>query len=235
MLLLFSHWSCPTLYDPMNCSTPGLPSLSPRVFSNSCPLSQWCHIPIPSSVVPFSSCPQSFPPSGSFPISQLFASSGQSIGASASASVLPMNIQGWFPLGLTDLISLQSKGLSRVFSSTTIGWWIRTGTQRHSKCQSAEKSSNLPHGDESWSCGSRDVGEQETQRDASCWRWWQVSGERGCRGRCSVLATEITYSHAHKVGFLAHCYNCKMSMKSIIFPRTGKDVKVPLFCTDTEF
>ena len=90
------------------------PSLSPGVCSNSCPLSQWCHPTISSSVAPFSSCPQSFPASGSFPISQLFASAGQSIGASALASVLPMNIQDWSPLGLTGLISLQSKGLSRV-------------------------------------------------------------------------------------------------------------------------
>ena len=87
------------------------PSLSPRVFSNSCPLSWWCHPTISSSVGPFSSCPQSFPASGSFPISQLFTPGGQSIGASASASVLPMNIQGEFPLGWTGLISLQSKGL----------------------------------------------------------------------------------------------------------------------------
>ena len=95
------------------------PSLSPGVCSNSCPLSWWCHSTISSSVIPFSSCPQSFPAFGSFLISQLFASGGQSIGASASASVHPMNIQGWFPLGLTGWISLQSKGLSRVFSRTT--------------------------------------------------------------------------------------------------------------------
>ena len=95
-------------------------SLSPRVCSNSCPLSWWCHPTISSSVTPFSSCPQSFPVSGSFPVSQLFTSGGQSIGASASAPVLPMTIQGWFPWGLTGWISLQSKGLSRVFSSTTI-------------------------------------------------------------------------------------------------------------------
>ena len=82
--------------------------------------SQWCHLAIPSSVVPFSSCLQSFPVSGSFPVSQFFTSGGQSIGASASASVLPMNIQDWFPLGLTSLISLLFKGLSRVFSSTTV-------------------------------------------------------------------------------------------------------------------
>ena len=95
------------------------PSLSPRVCSNSCPLSQWCHPIILSSVIPFS-CPQSFPPSGSILVSWLFNSGGQSIGASASASVLPMNIQGWFPLGLTGLNSPLSKGLSKVFSSTTV-------------------------------------------------------------------------------------------------------------------
>ena len=93
------------------------PSLSPRVCSNSCPLSQWCYPTVSSSVIPFS-CLQSYPASGSFPVSQLFPSGSQSIGA--SASVLPMDIQGWFPLGLTALISLQSKGLSGLFSSTTI-------------------------------------------------------------------------------------------------------------------
>ena len=94
------------------------PSLSPRVCSNSRPLSRWCHPTISSSFIPFSSHLQSFPASGSFPMSQLFTSGGQIIGASASASVLPMNNQGWFPLGLIGLISWQSKGLSRVFSST---------------------------------------------------------------------------------------------------------------------
>ena len=113
--------SCLTLWDPMNCRLP-CPSASPRACSNSCSLSQWCHPIISSSVVPFSSCLQSFPESGSFPISWLFVSGGQSTGASASASasVLPMNIQDWFPLGLTALIPLQSKGLSRVFSNTTV-------------------------------------------------------------------------------------------------------------------
>ena len=86
----------------------------------SCPLSQWCQPTISSSVIPFSSCPQSFPASESFQISQLFASGGQSIGVSASTSVLPMNIQDWFPLGWTGWSSLQSKGLSRVFSNTTV-------------------------------------------------------------------------------------------------------------------
>ena len=94
------------------------PSPSPGLCSNSCTLSQWCHPIILTSVAPFSSCPQSFPASGSFPTSQLFASGSQSIGASGSASILPMNIRDWFPLGLTGLIPLQSKGLSRDFSST---------------------------------------------------------------------------------------------------------------------
>ena len=97
---------------------PPCPSPTPGVYSNSCPSSQWCHPAISSSVVPFSSCPQSLPASGSFPVSQLFASDGQIIGVSASASVLPMNTQDWSPLGWTCWISLQSKGLSRVFSNT---------------------------------------------------------------------------------------------------------------------
>ena len=99
---------------------PPCPSPTPEVYSNSCPLSRWCHPTISSSVIPFSSCLRSFPASGSFQMSQFFASGGQSIGVSVSPSVLPMNIQDWFPLGLTGLISLQSKGLSRVFSNTTV-------------------------------------------------------------------------------------------------------------------
>ena len=96
------------------------PSPTPGGYSNSCPSSRWCHPTISSSAVPFSSHLQSFPASGSFPISQFFASGGQSIRVSASASVLPMNIQDWFPLGLTGLISLQSKRLSRAIFSTTV-------------------------------------------------------------------------------------------------------------------
>ena len=99
---------------------PRCPLPTPGVHPNSCPSSQWCHLTISSSIVPFASCPQSFPASGSFPMSRFFSLGGQSIGASASASVLPMNIQDWFPLGLTGWISLQSEGLSRVFSSTTV-------------------------------------------------------------------------------------------------------------------
>ena len=99
---------------------PSCPSPSSRASSNSCSLNRWCHPTISSSVVPFSSCLQSFPASGSFQTSQFFTSGGQSIGVSASASVLPMNIQGWFPFRLTGLTSLQSKELSRVFSNTTV-------------------------------------------------------------------------------------------------------------------
>ena len=99
---------------------PPCPSLTPGFYSNSCPSNRWCHPAISSSVVPFSSCPQSLPASGSFPMSQLFTLGGQSIGVSASTSVLPMNTQDWSPLGWTGWISLQSKGLSRVFSNTTL-------------------------------------------------------------------------------------------------------------------
>ena len=99
---------------------PPCPSPTPGVYSNSCPLSQWCHPTISSSVVPFSSCPQSFLASGSFQMSQLFTSGGQNIWVLASTSVLPMNTQNWSSLGWTGWISLQSKGLSRVFPNTTI-------------------------------------------------------------------------------------------------------------------
>ena len=111
--------SCQTLWTPgLQLARLPCPSPSHAVCSNSCPLSQWCYPTITSSVAPFASCPQSLPTSGSFLMSLLFTSGGQSFGA--SASVLPMNIQGWFPLGLTGLISLQSKELSRVFSGTTV-------------------------------------------------------------------------------------------------------------------
>ena len=101
-------------------SRPPIPSPTPGVHSNSCPLIWWGHPTISSSVFPFSSCLQSFPASGSFPMSQFFASCGHSIGVSASALVLPVNIQDWFPLGWTGWISLQPKGLSGVFSNTTV-------------------------------------------------------------------------------------------------------------------
>ena len=108
---------------------PPCPSPTPRVYSNSCPLSQWCHPTIWSSVVPFSSYLQSFPASASFPMIQFFTSGGQSIRVSASASLLPMNIQNWFPLGWTGWISLQSKGLSRVFSNTAVQKHLFFGAQ----------------------------------------------------------------------------------------------------------
>ena len=132
LLCLFSYWYWYSVSSVQSLSRVQLfatplqhtrpPCLSPilRVHSDSHPSSQWCHPAISSSVVPFSSCPQSLSASGSFPMSQLFASGGQSIGVSASASVFPMNTQDWSPLGWTGWISLQSKGLSRVFSSTTV-------------------------------------------------------------------------------------------------------------------
>ena len=115
---------------------PPCPSVTPGVYSNSCPSSQWCHPAVSSSVVPFSSCLQSLPASGSFPMSQLFSWGGQSFGVSASASVLPMNIQDWSPLGWTNWISLQSKGLSRVFSNTTVQKHQFCGTQLSSQSNS---------------------------------------------------------------------------------------------------
>ena len=112
---------CPTLWDPMDCSTARLPcpSPTPGAYSNSCSSRHWCHPTISSSVVPFSSHFQSFPASESFQMSQFFASGGQSIGVSASAEY-SVNIQDWFPLGWTGWISLQSKGVLRVFSNTTV-------------------------------------------------------------------------------------------------------------------
>ena len=118
----FSHsvmsdylWPHELQYTRLPC-----PSPTPGVHPNPCPSSQWCHPTISSSVVPFSSCLQSFPASGSFHMSQFLTSGGQSIRVSASVSVLPMNIQDWFPSGLTGLVSLQSKGLSRVFSKNIV-------------------------------------------------------------------------------------------------------------------
>ena len=115
-------------HEPQHARPP-CPSPTPRVHPNPCPLSRWCHPTISSSVIPFSSCLQSFPASGSFQMSQLFASGGQSTAVSASTSVLPMNIQDWSPLGWTGWISLQSKGLSRVFSNTTVQKHQFFGTQ----------------------------------------------------------------------------------------------------------
>ena len=129
--LLFSHSFMSDSLWPHGLQHTRLPypSPSPGVSPNSCPLSWWCQSIISYSVVPFSACLQSFPSLGSFPMSWLFKSDDQSIGASASATVLPMNIQGWFPLGLTGLVYLLSKGLSKVFSSTTIWRHQFFGTQ----------------------------------------------------------------------------------------------------------
>ena len=122
IMQLFSCYVVPDSLQPHELQHFRLPcpSPSPGVYSNSCPLSRWWHPAISSSFTPFFSCFQSFPASGSFPMSQLFASGSPSIGASTSASVLPVNTQGWFPLELTGLISLQPKGFLRVFSSTTL-------------------------------------------------------------------------------------------------------------------
>ena len=121
--------SCPTLCHGLQHARPPCPSPTPGVYSNSYPLSWWYHPTISSSVVPFSSCLQSFPASGSFQMSQFFTSYGQNIGVSALRSVLSVNIQDWFPLGWTGLIFLQSKGLSRVFSNTTVQNHQFFGTQ----------------------------------------------------------------------------------------------------------
>ena len=125
LFLLFSQFSRSVMSDSLlphelQHARPPCPSPTPRVYSNSCLSSRWCHPAISSSVVPFSFCPRSLPASGSFPVSQLLACGGQSIGVSASTSVRPMNTQDWSPLGWTGWISLQTKGLSRVFSNTTV-------------------------------------------------------------------------------------------------------------------
>ena len=119
------QFSCSVMPDSLRPhesqhTRPPCPSPTPKVYLNSCPLSQWCHPASSSSVTPFFSCPQSLPASGSFPMSQLYTRGGQSTGVSASASVLPMNTQNWSPLWWTGWIFLQSKGLSRIFSNTTI-------------------------------------------------------------------------------------------------------------------
>ena len=129
--ILISNWYCSVQFscsvvsyslwhhEPQHVRPP-CPSLTPGVHPHTCPLCRWCHPTISSSVVPFSSCLQCFPASGSFQMSQLFASVSQSIGVSASTSVLLMKTQDWFPLGWTGWISLQSKGLSKIFSNTTV-------------------------------------------------------------------------------------------------------------------
>ena len=127
----FSRSVVPNSLQPHGLQHSRLPCSLPTLgaYSNSCPSSGWCHPTISSSLIPCPSCPQSCPASGSFPMSQFFPSGGQSIGASASASLRPMYIQGWFTLGLTGLISLHSKGLSRVFSNTIVQKHQFFGTQ----------------------------------------------------------------------------------------------------------
>ena len=140
LLVQFSSFaqSCPTLCDPMNRSTPDLPvhNQLPEFTQDSRPSSQWCHPAISSSVVPFSSCPQSPPASESFPMNQLFAWGGPSTGVSASASFPPKKSQGWSPSAWTGWISLQSKGLSRVFSNTTVQTHQFFGAQLSSQSNS---------------------------------------------------------------------------------------------------
>ena len=150
---------------------PPCPSPTPGVHPNPCPLSRWCHPAISSSVIPFSSCPQSFPASESFQMSQLFASGGQSIRVSASTSVLPLNTQDWFPLGWTGWISLQSKGLSRVFSSTAVQkhqsvntvcgfpWWL-SGKESAYQCRRS-----------GFHLGQKDPLEKEMATHSSSFAW----------------------------------------------------------------
>ena len=133
------QFSRPVVFDSLRPhgpqhTRPPCPS-TPEVHPDPCPLSRWCHPAISPSIVPLS-CPQSFPASGSFPMSHLFSSGGQNIGVSASTSVLPMNTEDWSPLGCTDWISLQSKGLSRVFSNTTVQKHQFFGTQLSSQSNS---------------------------------------------------------------------------------------------------
>ena len=146
--LLFSCSVTSNFLQPHRLQHAGFPCLSPspEACSNSCLLSQLCHPAISSSVIPFS-CLQSFPASGSFLMSHLFASGGQTVEASTAASVLPMNIQDWFPLGLTGLISLQSKGLSRVFSNNTVVLWSLFFRMKSESISCSIMSDSLqPHG-----------------------------------------------------------------------------------------
>ena len=135
VFLVFSvQFSCSVMYDPLRSqglqhARPPCPSPTAKAYSDSCPSSQWCHPTISSSVMTFSSCLQSFPASGSLSVNQFFLSGGQSIGVSASTSVLPMNIQDWLPLGWTVWTSLQSKWLSKVFSNTTVQKYQFFGAQ----------------------------------------------------------------------------------------------------------
>ena len=158
--------SCPTLQPhELQHTRPPCPSPTPRVYPNLCPSSRWYHPAMLSSVVPFSSCPPFLPTSGTFPMSQLFAWGGQSIGASASVSVLPMNIQDWFSLGWTGWISLQSKELSRVFSNTTL--------QKHQffGAQPSSQSNSHIH---TWPLEKRILLSEKSQFKRLCMVWLQL-------------------------------------------------------------
>ena len=162
---------------------PPCPLPTPGIHPNPCPLSQWCHPTISSSVLPFSSCPQSFPASGSFQMSQLFVSGGQSIGVSASTSVLPMNTQDWSPSGCTGWISLQSKGLSRVWcwslNSNTLATWCKEMTHlKRPWCWESLKAGG----------GGDDRGWDGWMAPPTQWIWvWLDSGSWWWTGRPAVL------------------------------------------------
>ena len=162
--------SCPTLCDPMNHSTPGLPVHHQLLefTQNSCSSRRWCHPAISSSVIPFSSCPQSLPAPGSFPMSQLFAWGGQGTRVSASASVLPMNIQDWSPLGWMGWVSLQSKGLSRVFSNTTVQKHQVNIRHTQTEVHSTKYLTSAPH-----NCQSSNKLKSQQPSELAKEIWWQ--------------------------------------------------------------
>ena len=180
---------------------PPCPSPTPRVYPNSCPLSRWCHPTISSSVVPFSSCPQSFPASGSFQMSQLFAWGGQSSGVSVSTSVLPMNTQDWSPLGWTSWISLQSKGLSRVFSNTTV--------QKH-QFFSAQLSLWSNSHSQTWLLMSFKTGlgcfsSWEVPKSQFLYRWtWDNSRKWGCHEKV-LIWKPVMHTVMHSVTYIGAC------------------------------
>ena len=183
---------------------PPCPSLTPRVYSNSYASSRWCHPAISSSVVPFSSCPQSLPVSGSFPMSQLCVWGGQSTGVSALASVLPMNSQDWSPLEWTGWTSLQSKGLSRVFSNTTV--------QKHQffGAQLSSQSSSHIHtlGPTNWLC-------QSHRCNSAALRKYDFGGVVTCTGKnihCNLCPTW----HAHPGGWRGASWSL-LKIQSICF------------------
>ena len=188
-------------HEPQH-TRPPCPSPNPGVYSNPCPLSQWCHPTISSPVIPFSSCLQSFPALGSLQMSQLFASGGQSIGVSASTSVLPVNTQDWFPLGWTGWTSLQSKGLSRVFSNTTVqklALWVSKSFSLetfHRGIAEWSKAEGITR--RLWFSCCQSMGSQRlgcAWATELNWRyWWFTWGERyGSRSRKSLLCFHLSH------------------------------------------